>query len=124
MAAVVFSIKPQFTDLIFGGQKIFEYRKRQIKREDIDKIIIYATSPISKIVGEAKIKRIIVDTPAALWYATSQFSGIDKKFYDEYFSKCGTAIAYELCDVLQYNKPKSLNEVGLTFAPQSFAYLA
>jgi predicted transcriptional regulator len=123
VSAVVLSIKPLFVDLIFKGEKIFEYRKRRFRRNNITKIIIYATRPISRIVGEAKIKSVLVENPADLWFRTSKFSGVEKSFYDDYFSSCNIAIAYELYDIIQYDIPQKLSEVGLAFAPQSYVYI-
>ena len=39
---VILSIKPQFCKLIFDGVKRYEYRKRVFKRNDIDKVYVYA----------------------------------------------------------------------------------
>lgn len=123
MYDVVFSIKPQFAEAILKGIKKFEYRKKQLRRTNIRKILIYSTKPVSAIVGEAEIRRIWVDVPDQVWDCTKEHSGIQKDFYDEYFSGTNLAVAYELCNVRQYNIPKSLHEVGLAYIPQSFAYV-
>lgn len=53
MATAIFSIHPQFADLILSGEKKFEFRRIPAKR-DIDKILIYATAPVCAVVGEVK----------------------------------------------------------------------
>ena len=123
MAAVIFSIKPQYVDLIIKGKKKYEYRKRQIKRPDITKMIIYATKPVGKVVGEVSIKQIMKKSPNQLWAITNKYSGIDKNDYDSYFNNCDEAVAYKIGDIIVYDIPKNIDEFGLARAPQSFAYI-
>ena len=54
MCNMLISINPQHVENIFNGTKKYEYRKIRCK-QDVDKIIIYSTYPIKKIVGEAKV---------------------------------------------------------------------
>lgn len=123
MAIVLFSIRPEFCDSIFKLQKKFEYRKTMIKRGDIDKILVYCTSPVSKIIGETKLDYILCGTPADIWNQTKQYSGISSRFYDLYFKDSPKAIAYHLVDAVKYKKPKSLKSFGLKRPPQSYCYL-
>ena len=48
---ILLSIKPKFIEEIKKGNKNFEYRKTIFKNTDIDTVIIYASSPISKSIG-------------------------------------------------------------------------
>ena len=82
---VILSIKPEFAFKILNGQKKYEYRKTEFKKP-IDKIFLYASSPIKKIIGEIKIDGILEDKPASLWDATQHLSGITKDFFDAYFN--------------------------------------
>ena len=59
---VILSIKPEFVEKIFSGEKQYEYRKILFKQK-VDTVYIYASRPISKIVGEFKIDEILCDTP-------------------------------------------------------------
>ena len=47
------SIKPEFVNEILAGNKKYEYRKK-IFKQDIDAIVIYASMPMGKIIGEFK----------------------------------------------------------------------
>lgn len=49
---VLLSIKPEFVEKIFSGEKRFEYRKSIFKQQNIDTIVIYSTMPVGMIVGE------------------------------------------------------------------------
>ena len=90
---VILSIKPKFVKEIFEGRKIFEYRKTIFKKP-VDKVYIYSSSPVCRIVGEFKVKNIITDTPENLWEETKEYSGITRLFFDSYFE--GKRIAYAL----------------------------
>lgn len=78
---VLLSIKPEFVEKIFSGEKLYEYRKATFKNEDISSVVIYSTMPVGKIVGEFKFKKIHIDSPEIIWNETKQHSGISKKFF-------------------------------------------
>ena len=122
MCNMLISINPEHVENIFNGSKKYEYRKIRCK-QDIDKIIIYSTYPIMKVVGEAKIEKILEDSPDNIWEETKNYSGIDLKFYQEYFQDRNKAIAYKLTNIKKYNKPKDLSSYGIKNAPQSFVYV-
>ncbi len=50
-------IKPIYAEKLIKGEKKYEFRKTAI-RSDLSHIIIYATSPVKKIIGIAEIKGI------------------------------------------------------------------
>ncbi len=122
MAQMLLSIKPQYVKEIITEKKKFEYRKFRC-RDDIDTIIIYATAPIKKAIGEARLIDIIEDDVESVWSKTKDFGGISREDYDTYYKKRKKAIAYQLGDITLYDKPKSLEDLGLNYTPQSFAYL-
>jgi predicted transcriptional regulator len=121
---VLLSIKPQFASKIFDGSKKYEFRKTIFKRNDIKKIVVYASSPIQRVIGEFEIDGIISDTIKNVWKKTSQFSGITKEIYESYFSNKDMAHAIKIGFVKEYSSPKYLGDYNIFFAPQSFVYLA
>ena len=122
MCNMLISINPEHVENIFNGSKKYEYRKIRCK-QDIDKIIIYSTYPIMKVVGEAKVEKILEDSPDNIWEETKKYSGIDLKFYQKYFKDRSKAIAYKLTNIKKYNDPKDLSSYGIKTAPQSFIYV-
>ncbi len=122
MCSVLMSIKPEYVQGIMSGRKIYEFRKKACKRT-VDRIYIYSTVPVKKIVGEAEIESIIVDTPEELWKITHKGAGIKKEFYDRYYENRGEAVAYKLINVKKYKKPRALSEMGIKTAPQSYQYI-
>ena len=74
MRKILISINPEHVAKILSGEKKFEYRTKAAK-QDVDSLIIYETTPVKRIVAEAKILEVLELTPEAL---------------DEYVSLCAT----------------------------------
>lgn len=122
MNAILLSINPQYVKSIMCGEKTYEYRKTQCKKR-VDKIIIYSTSPVMKVIGEADVDEILVGEPKVIWEITHSQSGIEKSFFDEYYKGKMQAVAYKLKHIIEYDEPKDLIDYGIKNAPQSFQYI-
>ena len=120
---VLLSIKPQFAIKIFDGTKKFEFRKSVFKNSNINTVVVYASAPMQKVIGEFTIAEIMEEEPEALWEMTKRHSGISKDFFDEYFFNRDRAFAIKVKDITRYKEPKELRDFDLNFAPQSFVYL-
>jgi len=120
---VLLSIKPQFAIKIFDGTKKFEFRKSIFKNSNINTVVVYASSPMQKVIGEFTIDEIMEEKPEALWEMTKKHSGITKDFFDEYFLNREKAFAIKVKDITRYLEPKDLIDFDINFAPQSFVYL-
>lgn len=119
------SIKPEFVDEIMSGRKRFEYRKKVFKRKDVTTIVVYATKPFGKVVGEFEVDEIIEDDLDILWQETKRYSGISKKFFDEYFKDRDSGFAIKIKNFTAYDVPIDLSEYdsNIKVAPQSFCYV-
>ena len=82
MCAILLSINPKHVENIMNGTKKYEFRKTACKRH-VDKILIYSTNPVMKIVGEAEVEDVLIDNPEIIWKKTKKKSGIDKIFFDQ-----------------------------------------
>ena len=122
MCVILLSINPQHVERIMTYGQNHEFRKTQCKKR-VDKIVIYSTSPVMKVVGEADVADVLVDDPQTIWKITEKKSGIEKDFFDMYFAGKNQAIAYKLKHIIQYDVPKDLCEYGIKTAPQSFCYM-
>lgn len=116
----ILSIKPQFVEEIVAGKKKFEYRKSVFK-QPVEKVYVYASAPISKVIGEFQPVDVVVGTPVDVWKETNKFSGITKRFFDEYYKGRMTAYAIVIQNFVKYerqvNLPKGMH------APQSYCYV-
>ena len=122
MCTILLPIKPEYANKIVSQTKLYEYRKNICKR-DIDKIVLYSTSPVKRIIAEVEVKSIITNTPDKLWNETKQYAGISKTKYMKYFANKDIAYAYKLGKVMVYDKPKKLKDIGIDYYPQSYVYL-
>ena len=122
MSKILMSIKPEYADKIFSGEKKYEYRKRLCK-EKIDTIIVYSSSPIQKVVGELKIKQVLYNKKSIIWDKTNRYGGITKTKYDKYYENCDYAVAYEIEKAILYDKQKDLKDFNVRTAPQSYVYI-
>lgn len=120
---VLLSIKPEFVDKIFAGEKCFEYRKRIFKK-DVESVVIYATMPVGKVLGEFKVEEILYKEIEKLWTETSLYAGIEYKYFEEYFKGVDNGYALKIKDVKRYKNPIELNDIRENLkAPQSFCYI-
>lgn len=122
MCRMLLSINPEHVTNIFLGTKTYEFRKKLCKRK-VDKIVIYATCPIKRVVGEVEVLDVIEMKKEELWGITEEYSGITKEFFDQYYNGRDTAVAYKLGEVVEYNEPQELIDLGIRMAPQSYMYL-
>ncbi len=119
---MLLSINPEYVESILQGKKIYEYRKFRC-RDDVDKIIIYATAPQKQVVAEADIADIIEDDILSVWRQTKKYSGITYTFFRKYYKGKKKAVAYHLKNIVIYEKPLALEDIGVSCAPQSYRYI-
>jgi predicted transcriptional regulator len=119
---VVLSIKPEFAFKIFEGTKRFEFRKAIFKNPAVKKIIVYASSPVQKVIGEFEIEEILKYEKNKLWELTSEASGISEHFFFKYFEQKEDGYAIKIKNTKKYNTPKCLKTDFNLLPPQSFAY--
>jgi predicted transcriptional regulator len=121
---VLLSIKPEYADKIFSGEKKFEFRKIAFRNSKVKTIVVYSTMPVGRIIGEFSIKYIHKDSPKTIWRKTKRFSGIDEDFFNEYYNGRALAVAIEVDNPILYSEPINPKEEYKNFtAPQSFMYL-
>jgi predicted transcriptional regulator len=120
---VLLSIKPEFASKISQGSKRYEFRRAIFKRKGITTIVVYASAPISKVIGEFEVGGILCDTPRQLWTKTSKHAGISKNKFLNYFSNKLNGYAIEIKKYTAYKEPIALKKFALSAPPQSFLYL-
>ena len=120
---VLLSIKPEFASKIFDGTKKFEFRRSIFKNADIKSIVVYASSPTQKVIGEFEIKRIIKTDVEALWHETKEHSGITEDYFMQYFTGKEQGFAIEIQKVKLYKNPKCIKADFQATPPQSFTYI-
>lgn len=122
MSTILMSIKPEYVKKIFAGEKKYEYRKTKCKNSP-NKIIVYASFPIKKIVGELIIEEVLYDKKDVIWEKTNMYGGIFQKKYDEYFKNKEYAVAYKIKEYIKYDPVRELKDYDVLSAPQSYIYI-
>lgn len=121
---VLLSIKPEFVEKLFSGEKKYEYR-RTIFKKDVESIIVYSTKPEGLIVGELFIEKIINDSPDLIWNTTKKYAGITHDYFQEYFGDRKEGYAIKISKAIQYAEPYDPVQLDKSFkAPQSFCYVS
>lgn len=107
------------------GSKRFEYRKKVFKRSDVSSIVVYATKPYGRVVGEFEIAGIIEENLDMLWEETKDFSGISEEFFYDYFKDRESGFAIKIKEFVEYDEHLELSEFNpnIKAAPQSFCYI-
>jgi predicted transcriptional regulator len=120
---VLLSIKPEFANKIFDGSKKFEFRRSIFKNNNVKTVVVYASAPVSKVIGEFDIEQVHKMELNKLWNETNKSSGITKDFYDLYFTGKEEGFAIQVKNPRLYNKARNLKKEYGMVPPQSFAYL-
>jgi len=120
---VLLSIKPEFAKKIFEGTKKFEFRRSVFKNKNVKTVVVYASSPVQKVIGEFEIETILNDNLQQLWDLTKDYSGITENFFFDYFQNKEKGYAIKIKKTKKYKKSLSLKDDFNASPPQSFMYL-
>jgi predicted transcriptional regulator len=122
--SAILSIRPNFADAIFRGEKKFEFRRKLFKTKSPTKIFVYASAPISMVIGHFEVADVISKRPSNLWRDTGHAAGIKRSHFFKYFSGCNEAHALKVRKPVRYLKPLNLFDTfGIERPPQSFCYV-
>jgi len=121
---VLLSIKPKYVRSIIEGDKRYEFRKTVFKNRGIDRIYIYSSSPVKKIVGTFEVGGILEDHPHKLWNNVKEYAGINDREFFSYFEGKSRAFAIEIQNLQEFDDPIDPYETIPGFVPpQSFYYV-
>ncbi len=120
---LLLSIKPEYSEKIFSGEKKYEFRKQKPKLA-ISKVFVYECSPSKSIVGWFSVRWIHSGSPEEIWEMCKNSSGIEKAKYLSYCNGKKIVYAFEIDEVFKLDKPIDPFRVISDFKPpQSFVYL-
>ncbi len=120
---VLLSVKPKYVDRIRKGIKRYEFRKVIFSASTVEKIYIYSSSPVKKIVARFDVGEIIVDSPEKLWEITKEGSGISQEDFFTYFGDCEKGFAIEMKNIEFFDDPVDPFTDSTFKPPQSFCYM-
>ena len=122
---ILLSVKPRFAEAILDGTKTFEFRRSLFRRRGIETVVLYASYPTCKILGEFTIEAVLALEIEALWRATQHGGAIDRAYFDSYFEGRSDGYAIKIGKPRRYETPLCLRtDFGIRTPPQSFRYVA
>jgi type I restriction enzyme S subunit len=122
---VLLSVRPQYAEAIVSKKKKYELRRSVFKRKDIEKVYIYSTSPVSKIVGSFEVEEVIEDSPESIWNNCHEDLAISEDDFFRYFEGSMSAFAIKITNMMRFSDPLDPCSLIEDFRPpQSFRYLS
>lgn len=117
------SIHTRWAEAIMDGSKRVEFRKRRLA-PDIQTVLVYATAPVSKVIGSFTIDCIVSGSPMEIWERFGRVGVINRDDFFAYFDGADSAVAIVVSDAERFDVPVPLESIDPRPAvPQSFAYL-
>ena len=123
-SVVLLSMHPRYVQAILDGHKRVEFRKAAFRR-NVQLAVMYATSPVMKIVGFFEVTKIDKGSPQTVWRRYGKLGSTDEAFFFSYYGSRKSAIAISIGEVTKLERPLSLSEFHESVRPpQSFRYLS
>lgn len=120
---VLLSIKPEYVEKIFSGEKRYEFRKRKPK-EAVAKVFVYECHPSKRIVGWFIVRRIHSGSPDEIWEKCKDFGGIEEERYLAYCHGKKVIHAFEIGEIFRFEPPVNPFDSFYDFnPPQDFTYI-
>jgi predicted transcriptional regulator len=122
--AVLLSLLPKYAERIADGTKRVEFR-RAWTAEPVAVLLLYATLPVSRLIGIAHVQRVVEASPTALWrFAQEYGGGVSRRELYAYMNGRKKGFALILGGVEVLNPPIDPRQITKSFAaPQSFRFL-
>lgn len=121
---VLLSIKPKYVKSILEGEKRYEFRKAIFKNRSVDRVFIYSSAPVQRIVALFEISTILEDHPDDLWDKVHDYAGIDDTEFFSYFAGRSRGYAIGINNLQEFDEPINPKERIPGFVPpQSYCYL-
>lgn len=117
------SIKPRYARALFGGSKRYEFRRVKMARE-VSELIVYASSPVKKLLGLLEVEKVIEGTPKELWAKCKEGAGMTAAEFRAYFAGAKRGVAIEIARARIFSYDIEPGDIDPKFiAPQSFRYV-
>ncbi|RAL25382.1 hypothetical protein DL240_04005 [Lujinxingia litoralis] len=126
---ILLSIKPLYADKILKGDKTVELRRVLPGLEPDEIVLLYATAPVSAIVGWFTVNSVVTQSVNLLWQTVGPQSSISHEEFCTYLQgrEKGVAILVEKVFPINTTETTSLNSLRQLYPgfhpPQGFRYI-
>lgn len=122
---MLISIKTKYSNKIFNGTKLYEYRRKSIGEKNCHKkIYVYSSQEEKAIVGYIIVDKILQGDIAYILQETNNKNNID---IIDYFDGCDKGYALKIAKAVRFERPISLSKIKKqekTFVvPQFYRYI-
>lgn len=115
-------IQPRYADAIIRGEKRVEFRRRGFAR-DVEYVVIYASSPVKRVLGFFRVSGTTEACPSELWDMYHLVGAIEEEAYQRYYQGTERGYAIQIDRVCVLNTPVPLSAIEDELrAPQSYRY--
>jgi predicted transcriptional regulator len=108
---------------LLAGDKTVELRRRCVRVSPGDRVWIYGTLPVGKVVGLGEVEAVHVKCPIIIWKRFGQHSGITRQAFFQYFDGARHGCAIVFRSVVRLQRELALTELRNhlgTFTPPQF----
>ena len=117
------AIRPHYAEAILDGQKTVEFRKRALA-SDVREVLIYATLPVSRVIGSFSVDYIVSGSPAEIWEKFGRLGSIAFDAYDSYYAGSATAYGLLVGGTRRFKRHWPVDRLNPPASfPQSFNYI-
>jgi len=124
---LLLSLRPRYADAVFEGAKGVELRRTRPRVTNGSRVLVYASGPISSLVGVFVVENVIKGTPRTLWPQVKDSCGISRSEYLKYFSGAESAFGIVIKETHPLEKQvplRTLNAGRCQFRPpQCYHYI-
>ena len=106
-------VKPVWVDKILSGEKTVEIRKHF--PDCVDRLFIYSSSPVKRVVGYVENPSYIHTYPGHLWNLVGEQSCVRHKDFFAYFRGCAKGYSIDLKRFKKFRYPVDIIELDPEF---------
>jgi predicted transcriptional regulator len=121
------SVRPRFATGLLDGSKTVEVRRRQAHIADGAICLVYASAPVSALVGAIRIDTTDTDELDSLWSRWGDRTALERAEYDAYLAGSARPCAIIVSAAVAFPQPVSLPELRRRrhsfVTPQSYRFL-
>ncbi len=110
LSTLLMTLRPPYAERVLEGRKRIEIRRKFSPRWKGHRFVIYASSPVQRLVGEACIADVSVDHPDRVWTRWSTQIGCTRAEYEAYTRGADRVFAIHLSGATRYEEPIGLQE--------------
>ncbi|MCV3734313.1 F0F1 ATP synthase subunit alpha [Ureaplasma miroungigenitalium] len=120
---IMVSVSPEEAEALFENEKpVLFFKVTPV--QPVERVIVYATAPVKKVVGEFDLEEIKILNPRTAWRTYGANSVIKTaKEFNAYFANNSEAHVIIASAIYKYSNPKTLDKYDIKKGPSGFTYL-